>query len=122
MSDENPVMGGNTKEDLKRRVDRRLEAMEDGDEVKEKLADFKKEDRADGFTEKAISQVVKEKRKGPEFLVAQLTLEAEVKAYREATGVTTDLAEAQRIAREAADVVPEAKSEKKKKHRRKGMN
>jgi hypothetical protein len=54
-----------------------------------------------------ISAVIKEKRLGPEFSVKRLTLEAELVTYRAAAGLPTTLEDAQRLAREQVDAIPE---------------
>jgi len=117
MSDENIALGGNARAELKRRIERRLEKMDEGDEVKAEIAEFKREDKSDGFTEKVIGQVIKEKRKGPQFILAQHTLEAELQAYRDANGLPTTLEQAQAHAAKEANNVPEPKTKKKNKGR-----
>ncbi len=103
-------IGGNSKEVLRGRVRRRVEILEQMDELKEQLKDFKAEDKADGFTEKAIAQVVKEMRKGVDYQADQLQLELEVDTYRKANELPTTLADAQKLAHDAAeDVAPQKK-------------
>ncbi|MCK9911304.1 DUF2312 domain-containing protein, partial [Microbacteriaceae bacterium K1510] len=94
-------MGGNSKQVLRERVRRRVENLKQQDELKEEMKDFKAEDKADGFTEKAIAQVVKEMRKGVDFQSDQLQLELEVDTYRKANDLPVTLAEAQKLAHEA---------------------
>jgi len=103
-------MGGNSKAVLRERVQRRVDVLEQIDELKQTLKDYKDEDKADGFTEKAIAQVIKEVRKGVDFQADQLQLELEVDTYRDANDLPRTLAEAQKRAHAAAeDVAPEKK-------------
>ena len=60
-----PVIS-NSHEVLRERASRRVEVMDDIAALQGDLKDFKAEDKADGFTEKALSQVIKELRKGIE--------------------------------------------------------
>lgn len=100
--------------ELERRVQRRVDVLNDMDELKEDLVDYKAEDKADGFTEKAIMQVVKERRKGPDYQVAQHTLEAEVDTYRKACGEPTNLQEAHDKAAKTVRETPEPKRASRK--------
>lgn len=103
-------MGSNSREVLRERVRRRVEVLGQIDDLKQTLKDYKDEDKADGFTEKAIAQVVKEMRKGVDFQADQLQLELEVDTYRAANDLPTTLADAQKLAHAAAeDVAPEKK-------------
>jgi uncharacterized protein (UPF0335 family) len=118
MSDE-VELGGNAAADLKRRVDRRLDIYEEAEELKTQLAEFKAEDKSDGFTEAAIADAVKLRRADPEKVLKALTLDAEKKVYRKAAGVETDLGKAAEAARRHAESVPEPKrkgSNKSKAH------
>lgn len=112
MTDSTPDLGGNAAEDLKRRVDRRVEIFDEADELRERLAEFKAEDKSDGFTEAAIADAVKLRRADPEKVLKALMLDAEKKVYRKAAGVETDLKAAAEAARQHAESVPEAKKSK----------
>lgn len=110
-------MGGNASADLKRRVDRRVEIFDEADELREKLAEFRAEDKSDGFTEAAIADAVKLRRADPEKVLKALMLDAEKKVYRKAAGVETDLEAAAVAARRHAENVPEPKKRGKGKTR-----
>lgn len=104
-------LGGNSREVLRERCRRRVEVLDQIDELKDELKTFKAEDKVDGFTEKAIGQVIKELRKGVDFQAGQLQLELEVDTYRKANDLPVTLAEAQKRAHAAAeDVAPSKKS------------
>jgi hypothetical protein len=126
MSDEGKqipaALGSNAREVLKGRVDRRVTILDEIDALKVTLTEFKAEDKADGFTEKMVAQLIKEKRRGADFSVAQLTLELEVKTGREAVGLPATVEEAMKLASATAAEVPEAKSEKRAREKRRGMN
>lgn len=106
MTDDEPTMGGNAAADLKRRVDRRVELHDEADELRARLAEFKAEDKDDGYTEAAIVDAVKLRRADPEKVLKVLTLEVEKKLYRKAAGVETDLAAAGELARTFAESLP----------------
>lgn len=108
-TDDDRRMGGNAAAELKRRVDRRVDLHAEADELREKLADYKAEDKADGFTEAAITDAVKLRRADPEKVLKTLTLEAEKTVYRKAAGVETNLAAAAEAARQHAESLPESK-------------
>lgn len=78
------------------------------DEIAKKqveLKDLKARAREDGYNLRALTQIVKEKRKGAKYQAEQLTLELELDTYRKATGLPTELKDAQeRAAREAAGI------------------
>jgi uncharacterized protein (UPF0335 family) len=120
MSDEpqQQELGGNAAADLKRRVDRRLEIYEEAEGLRKQLAEFKAEDKSDGFTEAAIADAVKLRRADPEKVLKALTLDAEKRVYRKAAGVETDLKAAAEAARRHAESLPEPKRQS----RRRGMN
>lgn len=109
VSDAGINIGGNARQELKRRVDRRIAIVDQVADLQEDLKTFKSEDKADGFTERVIAQMVKEKRADADKLLAQLTLEAEIDVARHAVGLPTDLATAQRLAQAEAETVPEPK-------------
>jgi uncharacterized protein (UPF0335 family) len=95
-------------QDLYDRAQKRIEIMNDIDDLKEQLSTLKADDKSAGYTEKAIVAAVKSLRKRPEWHADQLAFELELKTYREAVGLTTDLREAQQLAAEAAETLPEA--------------
>lgn len=107
------TMGGNAAAVLKARIDRRVEIAEEAGELKAKLAEFKAEDKNDGYNEKAIADAVKMRLADPEKVLATLLFEEERKVYRKAAGVTVELDEAQRLAAAAAKSEPEPKSQRK---------
>lgn len=115
MGDETPKAGSNSGAAFKARVDRRLELFKEADELALTLADYKAEDKSDGFNEKVIAQVVKEHRADAEKRLKILTHEAEVDAARNATGLPTDLETAMRAAKTDAESAPEPKKERTKK-------
>lgn len=67
---------------------------------------LKSEAKSDGYNPKVLSQIVKEMRRGAQYQADQLTLELEVKTYREAAGLPTDLAVAQQRAAHEAGTAP----------------
>lgn len=98
--------------ELKRRADRRMVLLDEIAERQEDLKQCKSEDKADGYTEKALAQVIKEMRKGPEFQEAQLSLELELDTYRKAVGLPVTLEAAQTAVREEAEALPAQAAEK----------
>lgn len=69
------------------------------------LKDLKARAKEDGYNLRVLTQIVKEKRKGAKYQAEQLTLELELDTYRKATGLPTELKDAQeRAAREAAGI------------------
>jgi uncharacterized protein (UPF0335 family) len=112
---ENAVLS-NSEQILKARVERRLEVMETIADGQQTLKDYKAEDKADGFTEKAIGQIIKELQKGVDFQAAQLLLETEVDSYRKVNGLPVTLEDAQKRALSAAEVAePKRKASRGKK-------
>lgn len=109
-----PELGDNRAADLKRRVDRRVAVYDEADELRSQLADYKAEDKADGYTEAAIMDAVKLRRADPEKVLKALTLDAEKRVYRKAAGVETDLAAAAEAARAHAESLPEPKARRKR--------
>jgi len=112
-----PVMGGNTKAELKRRIDRRCDLLDEMADLGEQMKAFKAEDKSDGFTEKAITDAVRLRRADADKVLAQLMLEAEMTIYRDAAGLPTEIETAQERAREEAESIPDP-AEKKKRRRR----
>lgn len=110
---EMPALGGNAQADLKRRIDRRVALLDEVAELQEEMKGFKAEDKADGYTEKAIADAVKLRRADPEKVLATLMLEAEIDVYREAAGVPTDIESAQALAAEAAETLPAPKEKRR---------
>ena len=104
-------------QELKRRCDRRIEIFDQVAELQETLKTYKSEDKNDGFTEKAIAKVVRERRADAEQVLANLMFEAEVDVYRKANGLPTEIDKAAEIARSEASSVPEPKKDKKRKER-----
>ncbi len=103
------VTDNNHEAELKRRVDRRMEILDKIGEAQEELKTLKAEDKADGFNEKAMGQMVRELRRGPDYQADQITLEAELSTYRRAVGLPTSLDAAHAAVRAAAESVPEPK-------------
>jgi len=77
------------------------------------LKEFKAELKNDGWNLKMLQQLVKEKRKGADYSVAQLTLELEVQAGRKAAGLPATLEAAQKLAAADAASSPDDKQAKK---------
>lgn len=92
--------------ELKRRADRRTRIMDDIAALQEDLKTCKAEDKADGYTEKALAQCLKEMRKGAEYQEKQLALELELHTYRTALGLPTELDAAQRAAKSEIESLP----------------
>lgn len=107
-------MGGNAAMELKRRVDRRVEKLDEVAELLEEIKEFKAEDKSDGFTEAAIMDSVKLRRADADKVLATLTLEAEKGVYRRANGIPTDLEAASAAASAEAQAVPEPKAKRGK--------
>lgn len=114
MTDGTIPMGGNSEAELKRRIDRRVDVLDQVAELAEEMKGFKAEDKAEGFNERAIADAVKLKRADPDKVLATLMLEAEKAVYRRVAGVPVEIAEAQKAAAVHAGNVPEAKSAKKR--------
>jgi uncharacterized protein (UPF0335 family) len=115
MSDEPEILGDNQSADLKSRVERLIEILDDIDEKKADAKQIRDTAKADGYDMKAFNQVVKEKRKGTDYQASQLSLELVLDAYRAAVGNQTDLEKAQEAARREATVDPDEKKAKRKK-------
>jgi len=100
-------LGSNTaNEDLKRRATALKEKLDQIADLQEEVKQLKAEAKADGYDLKALNQVVKELRRGPDYQAAQLELELVLDTYRRAVDLPTTLEAAQEAAREAATVVP----------------
>ena len=106
--------GSNSEAELKRRIDRRVEILDQVAELNEELKTFKAEDKSDGFTEKAIADAVKLKRADAEKVLATLLYEEERKLYRKAAGVPTDIETAEKNVRTHVAEMPEPKSKKRR--------
>lgn len=115
MSDEPEIIGDNQSADLKGRVDTISSILDEIDDAKLRLKEAKDSAKADGYNLKVVNQIVKEKRKGAEFQADQLALEAELNQGRKAIGLPTEIEEAQKLARVAAEQNPDEKKEKRKK-------
>lgn len=100
-------LGANARAELVRRAERRIALLDQIAEQQEEIKAFKAEDKADGYTEKAIAQAIKLKRADPEALEAFLLLRAETDLYLEALGLPVDLEAAQALVRESASELPE---------------
>ena len=100
-------LGSNTaNEDLRRRAMAMKEKLDEIAELQEEVKQLKAEAKADGYDLKALNQVVKEMRRGPDYQAAQLELELVLDTYRRAVDLPVTLEAAQKAAREAAAVVP----------------
>lgn len=108
------TIGNNSEAELKRRIDRRVDKLDELAELQEEIKAMKAEDKADGFNEKAIMDAVKLRRADAEKLLATLTFEAEKTVYRKAAGIDTDIAAAAERARREAEAVPEAKPKRRR--------
>lgn len=103
------VIGGNAKAQLEsyaRRISEGLDRVAEGQEA---VKAAKAEAKAEGYSLKALSQCVKEKRKGAKHSADQLQLELELVTYRKALGLPADLETAQKLAAQEAGEVPEPK-------------
>lgn len=87
--------------ELQRRANRRIEALDLIAEQQDIIKAYKAEDKSDGFDEKALAVAIKGLRKGPDAHADQLAFELVVKTYREAVGLPTDAAAAQKAALDA---------------------
>jgi hypothetical protein len=105
-------IGNNAQAELKRRAQRRVDLLDQVAELQEELKLFKAQDKEDGFTEKALAQVIKEMRRGVDYQAAQLQLELEVDTYRRACGLPVTLEDAQKLAAAEAAEVPDTPEEK----------
>mgnify|MGYP000916821357 CR=1 FL=1 len=99
-------------DELKRRADRRRQILDDIAERQEDLKQCKAEDKADGYSEKALAQCIKELRKGPEYQEKQLSLELELDTYRKALGLPVTVEAAQKAAREDIETLPDDAAER----------
>lgn len=93
-------------EDLRRRATALKEKLDEIAELQEEVKQLKAEAKADGYDLKALNQVVKELRRGPDYQAAQLELELVLDTYRKAVDLPVTLEAAQEAARDAATVVP----------------
>ena len=107
-------LGDNAQAELKRRIDRRVDLLDEAAELAATMKDYKAEDKSDGFTEAAIADAVKLRRADPDKVLAKLMLEAEFEVYRAAAGLPIDIEAAQEIARDAAQSTPVAKSKRRR--------
>lgn len=118
MTDQTPAaLGENSEAELKRRIERRVALIEEAAEIAAELKEFKAEDKSDGFTEAAIADAVKLRRADPEKVLRRLLLEGEIRTYRRAAGIPTEIADAQEAAAAAAVTVPEPKSKRRRRTR-----
>lgn len=107
-------IGDNSNAELNRRIDRRIDILDQVAEMNEELKGFKAEDKSDGFDEKCITDAVKLKRADAEKVLATLLYEEKRKLYRKAAGVPTDIETAQGNVREHVSEVPEPRPKKKR--------
>lgn len=114
--------GSNADEILRERASRRIKLLDDIADLQTQLKDFKDEDKHDGFSEKALGQIIREQRKGIEYQCDQLMLELELHTYRKAVGLPTDLEFAQKAVRDEVEAAPKVKSAKGKENKRGGLN
>lgn len=98
----------NSNEDLRCRAGALREKLDEIAELQEEVKQLKAEAKADGYDLKALNQVVKELRRGPDYQAAQLELELVLDTYRKAVALPVTLEDAHEAAREAATVVPSA--------------
>lgn len=110
------MFGGNAAEELKYRIARRVEKLDEIEALKDELKEYVDEDKADGYSEKAIAQAIKETRKGAKYSVGQLTLELEVDTYRTAAGLPVTLEAAQKAAALEAETLDDEKPKKRRSH------
>jgi len=113
MTENTPSLGGNAEAEVRRRVDRRVELLDEVSEMTEKLKGWKAEDKADGFNEKAIADAVKLRRADADKVLATLMYEAERDLYRKAAGLPIDIEAAQSRARDEAESLPEPKERRR---------
>jgi uncharacterized protein (UPF0335 family) len=99
-------------DELKRRADRRRQILDDIAERQEDLKQCKAEDKADGYSEKALAQCIKELRRGAEYQEKQLSLELELDTYRKALGLPVTVEAAQKAAREDIETLPDDAAER----------
>jgi len=109
-----PTHFNNSNAELVRRAERRKAVLDAIAEHQDELKLLKAEDKQDGFSEKALAQVVKEIRRGAEYSEAQLTLELELTTYRKAVGLPVTLEDAQRLVHEEATAVPDLEIERER--------
>lgn len=123
MGDEVVVnLGANAKADLRGRAEELAGVLDDIAELQDRAKEIKADAKSEGYDMKAFNQIVKERRRGPDYQADQLQLEMVLDTYRTAVGLPTDLATAQEAARKEAGDVPEPKREKRKSAKRREMN
>lgn len=98
----------NTQAELRRRAERRAAVLDEIAERQEELKALKAEDKADGFTERALAQVVKELRRGADYQADVLQLEMELDTYRAAVGLPRTLEDAQRAVVRSVEIAEAA--------------
>lgn len=81
------TIGANAASELKRRVERRIDLLDQIADLQEEIKMFKLSDKADGYDEKALGQVIKEIRAGADYREAVHTLAGVTDAYRRALGL-----------------------------------
>jgi uncharacterized protein (UPF0335 family) len=98
------------RDELRRRASAMSAKLDEIAELQVEVKELKLEAKSDGYDMKAVGQIIKEMRKGPEFQAAQLELELVLDTYRVAVGLPTDVEVAQKAVRDAALEVPESKT------------
>lgn len=98
--------GHNANAEIKRRAERRIKILNDIADLQDELKSHKKQDKEDGYNEKALAQCIRELRKDADYRADQLQLELELFTYRKALDLPVTLDAAQEAAREEAGEVP----------------
>ena len=93
-------------EDLRRRAMGLKGLLDQIADLQEEVKQAKAEAKADGYDLKALNQVVKELRRGPDYQAAQLELELVLDTYRKAVDLPVTLEAAQEAVRSDAANVP----------------
>lgn len=101
----------NSQADLKRRASRLSRLLDEIADLQEDVKLLKQSARDDGYSVKALMQVVKEHRKGADYQAKQLELELEIDTYRAAVGLPRTLDDAQKAVVEAASHLDDGEDE-----------
>ena len=105
-------LGANARAELQRRAKELSGKLDEIAELQEEVKQLKAEMKSEGYDLKAVAQIVKELRRGPEYQAGQLELELVLDTYRKAVAPPTDLEAAQAAAAEAAAEIPEPRRRK----------
>lgn len=108
-------LGANSSADLKMRVDRRVEKLEEIEKIKKQIDEWKADDKSEGYEEKQVADAVRMRLKNPQQQYGVLESEAKRTSYRKAAGVETNLEKAAVAAQAFVDSQPQPKSKKGKK-------